>query len=75
MRLYGHWLRPGRRVGVRAPVEAIFFPPRVVQTGYGAHPASGVTPPGREADHSPPTTAEDKNTWIYTSTPPYIFMT
>jgi hypothetical protein len=25
-----------------------------------------------EADHSPPTSAEVKNTWIYISTPPYI---
>jgi hypothetical protein len=30
--------------------------------------------PGREADHSPPTSAEVKNTWIYTSIPPYGFM-
>jgi hypothetical protein len=29
---------------------------------------------GREADPSPPTTAEVNNTWIYTSTPPYVFM-
>jgi hypothetical protein len=29
----------------------------------------GVKRPGREADHSPSTTAEVKNTWIYTSTP------
>jgi hypothetical protein len=28
----------------------------------------------READHSPPTSAEIKRTWIYTSTPPYAFM-
>jgi hypothetical protein len=27
----------------------------------------------READHSPPTSAEVKKTWIYTSTPPYAF--
>jgi hypothetical protein len=42
-----------------------------VQTGSGAHPASfstgieiisqGVKRPGREADHSPPTSAEIKN--------------
>jgi hypothetical protein len=36
--------------------------------------ARGVNPPGREADHSPPANAEDKKTWIYTSTPPYAFM-
>jgi hypothetical protein len=29
---------------------------------------------GREADHSPPTSAEAKMLWIYTSTPPYVFM-
>jgi len=26
--------------------------------------------PGREADHSPPSSAEVKNAWSYTSTPP-----
>jgi hypothetical protein len=30
----------------------------------------GVKRPGREADHSPPPSAEVKNTWSYTSTPP-----
>jgi hypothetical protein len=29
---------------------------------------------GREADHSPPSRAEVKNAWCYTSTPQYIFM-
>jgi hypothetical protein len=33
-----------------------------------------VKRPRREADHSPPSRAEFKNTWSYTSTPPYIFM-
>jgi hypothetical protein len=57
----------------------------VVQTGSGAHPASypmetgdsfpGVKWPGREAHNSSPTSAEVKKTWIYTSTPPYVFMT
>jgi hypothetical protein len=47
----------------------------VVQIGSGAHPASytmdtgGVKRPGRDADHSPATSAEVKKTWIYTSTP------
>jgi hypothetical protein len=35
---------------------------------------SGVKRPGREADHSPPTSVEVKKMWIYTSTPPYTFM-
>jgi hypothetical protein len=30
---------------------------------------------GREADHSPPSNAEVKNAWSYTSTPQYVFMT
>jgi hypothetical protein len=30
----------------------------------------GVKLPGREADNSPPSTAEVKNTWRYTSTSP-----
>jgi hypothetical protein len=30
----------------------------------------GLKRPGSEADHSPPTCAEVKNTWIDTSTPP-----
>jgi hypothetical protein len=34
----------------------------------------GVKRPRREADHSPPASAEVKKTWISTSTPPYAFM-
>jgi hypothetical protein len=30
----------------------------------------GVKRPGREADHSPPSSAEFKNAWSYNSTPP-----
>jgi hypothetical protein len=36
--------------------------------------ASGVKLQVREADHSPPTSVEVKKTWLYTSTPPYVFM-
>jgi hypothetical protein len=49
-----------------------------VQNGSGAHSASypvgtgalslRVKRPGREADHSPPSSAEVKNAWSYTST-------
>jgi hypothetical protein len=34
----------------------------------------GVKLPGREADHSPPSTAEIKNSWSYTTTPQHTFM-
>jgi len=33
-----------------------------------------VKRPEREADHSPPSTAQVKTAWMYTSTPPYVFM-
>jgi len=55
-----------------------------VQTGCGAHTASyplvpgaltpGVKWPGHETGHSPSCSAEIKNTWRYTSTPPYLSM-
>jgi hypothetical protein len=34
----------------------------------------GVKRQGREADSSPPTSAEVKKMWVNTSTPPYVFM-
>jgi hypothetical protein len=34
----------------------------------------GVKQQWREANHSSPTSAEVKKTWIYTSTPTYTFM-
>jgi len=62
-----------------------FFLRHRIQRGFGAHPDSyrtgtggpypGVKRPGREADHSPPSSAEVKNAWSYTSTPPHVFMT
>jgi hypothetical protein len=33
-----------------------------------------VKRPGREADHSPPSSAEVTNAWSYTSTPEYVFI-
>jgi len=40
--------------------------------GPGA-PSSGVKLPGHEVDDSLPSSAEVKNVWSYTSTPPYVF--
>jgi hypothetical protein len=49
-------------------------PLHVVQTGSGTHPPIPMDNTGsftgREADHSPPTSAEIKNKWIYTLPPP-----
>jgi hypothetical protein len=44
---------------------------RKMATG-GSFP--GVKRQGSEADHSPPTSAEVKKKWIYTSTPLHVFM-
>jgi hypothetical protein len=51
----------------------------VVQTDSEAHPTSypmgtEVNRPGRVADRSPLTSAEVKKTWVYLSTPPYVFI-
>jgi len=57
----------------------LWFDHHRVQTGPGAYPASypmgtggsflGVKRPEHEADHSPPSSAEIKSPWSYTSTP------
>jgi hypothetical protein len=69
-----------RGVGVRFPVESRIFssPRRPDPASYpmgagGSFP--GVKRPVREADHSPPTSADVKKIWVYTSTPPYAFTT
>jgi hypothetical protein len=61
-----------------------FSPLHSLQTDSGIHPASHAMATecpflsGRrlehEAEHSAPISAEVENTWIYTSTPPYVFM-
>jgi hypothetical protein len=71
-------------VGVRVPVGSRIFsssqrpdrfwgPPNLLSNGYRGALSPGVKRQGREADHSPSTSAEIKKTWIYTSTPPYAF--
>jgi hypothetical protein len=69
-----------RRVGVRVLAGSRIFssqnrpgrlwgPPNLLFNGYGGALSSGVKRPGREIDHSPPTSAEVKKMWISTSTP------
>jgi hypothetical protein len=61
-----------RAIEVRSPTGAGFFSSPCVQTGSGSHPASGTmgtggsfpggkARPGRDAEHSPPSSAEVKN--------------
>jgi hypothetical protein len=73
-----------RGVGVRVSVESEMFTSPHSPDRLWAHPvsypmgtgalSSGVKRQGREADDSAPTSDEAKKTWIYTSTPPYIFL-
>jgi hypothetical protein len=67
-------------VGVQVLVEARIFsspcrpgrfwgPPSLLTNGH-----RGVKRPRSEADHSPPTSAEIRKTWSYTSTLQYAFI-
>jgi hypothetical protein len=72
-----------RGVGVLVPVGSRNFttpyspdrnwgPPNLLSNGYQVPFSSGEKRKKREADHSAPTSAEVKNTWVYTSTSPYV---
>jgi hypothetical protein len=55
--------------------EQFWSPPSLLSGGYRGALSLGIKWPGREADHSPPSSAEVKNAWSYTSTPSqYVFM-
>jgi hypothetical protein len=73
----------GGDVGVRIPVEARFFfsprnanrfwgPPSLLSNRYRGPFPQRIKQPEREADHSPPTSTEVKNTWIYTTPPAFL---
>jgi hypothetical protein len=53
--------------------DRLWGPPSLLSNGYGAL-SSGVKRQVREADHSTPSSAEVKKTWLYTSTTPYALM-
>jgi hypothetical protein len=73
-----------RGIEVRVPVGSRISLLHVVRPALGSTQSpiqwvsralsQGVKRPGREADHSPPASVENKKMWIYTSTPAYIFM-
>jgi hypothetical protein len=64
-----------RGVGVRVPVWPRIFSSALGSTQWVPGALSQrVKRQVREADRSPPATAEVKKMWIYTSTPPYVFM-
>jgi hypothetical protein len=60
VRIFSSSLRPGRLWGPSSLLSNVYR-----ETLY-----PGVKRPGREDDHSPPTSTEVKKMWIYTSTPP-----
>jgi hypothetical protein len=86
MNPYSDWLRAGRLRGRSSSpgrVKKFFFStsPRLTlrPTQSPIKWVLEVLPPGvkrlvREADHSPPTGAEIKETWIYASTSPHVIM-
>jgi hypothetical protein len=72
-------------VGFRVPLGPRIFtsprhpdrfwgPPSLLSKRVPAAIFPGIKRSSREADHWPPTSAEVKKTWIYTFTPPYVFM-
>jgi hypothetical protein len=70
--------------GVRfLPGAGNFFSSSRVQDGFATHKTCypkigslfpGVNRPGREADHSLPSSAEIKNDWSFTAILPHVFM-
>jgi hypothetical protein len=70
-----------RGIEVRVPVGSrISTGSAVLPTSYLMGPGGSVLGEGvkqqrHETGYSPPTTAEVKKTWMYTSTPPYVFIT
>jgi hypothetical protein len=72
-----------RGVGVQVPVGVRIFtspslpdrlwgPSNLLSSGYWGLFPRGLS--GLKADYSPPSSAEVKKLWIYTSAPPYAFM-
>jgi len=70
------WLATGRKTGTRFPPWAGNFlftttsRPALRPNQPPIQLVPGVKWPGREANHSPPSSAETNNAWSYTSTPP-----
>jgi hypothetical protein len=81
---YSDWLRAGRQRGrSSSPGRDTFLFSTSSRSALLPQPpfqwvpralSPGVKRSGSEAERWPPTSAEVKNKWIYTSTPPYAFM-
>jgi hypothetical protein len=73
-RLATGWTAEGSEFESRCKGEIFPFKLPLVPTKPPIERELPVKRPGREADHSYPTGAGTKNTWIYTSTPRQVFM-
>jgi hypothetical protein len=85
---YSDWLRVGRLRGRSLSPDRVknFLLSKLSRPALGSTQppiqwvpgalsgGDGVKRPGREADHTPPSSTEVKKMWIYISTPPYAFM-
>jgi hypothetical protein len=75
---YSDWLGAGRpRSRSSSPCSVknfLFSTSSRPALGPPSFPSPGVKRPEREADHSPPASAEVKKMWINISNPPYVFM-
>jgi hypothetical protein len=71
---YSDWLRTGSPRGRGlSSVGGRVFASSPMQYILGVL-SPGIERPESEADHSPPTNAQVKKMWIYTSNSPYIFV-
>jgi hypothetical protein len=64
----GVWVQVEARISSSQSPDWLWGPPSFL------YDYLGVKRPGRGSGHLPPTSADVKNTWIYTSTPPYAFV-
>jgi hypothetical protein len=58
----------GSRIAISYRPDRFWGPPSLLSNGYRGLSPRGVKQQEREADHSSPTSAETKKTWMYTST-------
>jgi hypothetical protein len=64
----GEWIYLGDHVETVARTHPASYP---MGTGHLSQKVKWL---GREADHLPPSNAEDKSVWSYTYTPSFVFM-
>jgi hypothetical protein len=75
-RLEGPGLIPGSArffFSLQRP-DRLWGPPSLLSNGYQGLLLRGAKRQGREADHSPPSSAEVKNGGAMPPLPPYVFM-